>query len=314
MDVVELSEGAIRIDAVLGNEEEADPLDSRRCPLGSGEHHVNDVLGEVVISAGDEALGSHDLVVVTVLLCPADRIAHGASGLGLGQTHGGRPLARVHLLQVELLHLLGAEGVQDVCRTGGESARGTEGKTGPLEELADGGSHGERQPLAAPFGVGGAADPARFGVELVGIDELLGNLHLAVFELHTLLVAEGPQRRGDLLCLLDAFLHDHLEHLSVELLELRILQELLEIEILVENELNVSEIHQIVSHDHPPFEEDTKRKPGDSRSRRAGKRLGVTSLPASRWIGISPATRHYNTSVPRVILAGRGTRRSLSDR
>jgi uncharacterized protein YjfI (DUF2170 family) len=38
------------------------------------------------------------------------------------------------------------------------------------------------------------------------------------------------------------------------LLELRILQELLEIEVLVENELDVSEIYQIVSHDHPPFE------------------------------------------------------------
>ncbi len=259
VDVVELPEGAVRIDAVLGNEEEADPLDSRRRSLGSGEHHVDDVLGEVVIAAGDEALGSHDLVVVAVLLRPADRVAHGASGLGLGQTHGGRPLARVHLLQVEALHLLGAEGIQDVCRTGGEPARGTEWKTGSLEELVDGSSHGERQPLAAPFGVGRATDPARFGVELVGVDEFLGKLHLAVLQLHTLLVAEGPQRSSDLLRLLGAFLHDHLEHLSVELLELRILQELLEIEVLVENELDVSEIHQIVSHDHPPFETEPGR-------------------------------------------------------
>ncbi len=129
----------------------------------------------------------------------------------------------------------------------------TERKAGPLEELAHRGSHCQRHPLPAPFGIGGASDPARFGVELVGIDEFLGNLHLAVFELHTLLVTERPERTGDLLCLLQAFLHDHLEHLSVELLELGILQEFFDIEILEEKELNVSEICQIVRHDNSPF-------------------------------------------------------------
>ena len=93
LDVVELPDGAVRTHPELGDEEEADPLDSRRRPLGSGEHHVNDVLGEVVIAAADEALDSHQLVVVTVLFCPADRIAHGTPGLGLGQAHGGCPLA-----------------------------------------------------------------------------------------------------------------------------------------------------------------------------------------------------------------------------
>ncbi len=244
----------------LGTRKRLIPLIPAGAPLGSGEHHVNDVLGEVVIAAADEALDSHQLVVVTVLLCPAERIAHGTSGLGLGQAHGACPLACIHLLQVELLHLLGAGGVEDVCRAGGEPACGAEGKTGSLEELTDGSSNGERQPLAAPFGVGGAADPARFGVELVGVDELLGKLHLAVLELHTLLVAEGPQRRGDLLRLFGAFLHDHLEHLFAVLLELRILQELFEIEKLVENELDVSEIHQIVSHDHSSFRKRARRK------------------------------------------------------
>jgi hypothetical protein len=94
-----------------------------------------------------------------------------------------------------------------------------------------------------------AGDPACFAVELVGIDEFLGHLHLAVFELDALLITEGSQRSGDLLGLLQALLYDHVEHLSVELLELGILQELLDIEILVEKELNVSKIYQVVRHD-----------------------------------------------------------------
>jgi hypothetical protein len=70
---------------------------------------------------------------------------------------------------------------------------------------------------AAPYGIGDARDPARSGVPVEGLDELRGHLDFAVSGTHPPLIAQGSQRRGDLVCLLEACLDDHLEHLMVEL-------------------------------------------------------------------------------------------------
>ena len=54
-DVVRLEPAAVRR-AELRDQEEAHPLRARRCAVHAREHHVDDVLGQVLVAAGDEDL------------------------------------------------------------------------------------------------------------------------------------------------------------------------------------------------------------------------------------------------------------------
>jgi hypothetical protein len=66
-----------------------------------GQHQVDDVLGQVVLAAGDEDLGAADLVAAIGLGLGlgADDAQVGA-GMRLGQAHGTGPDAGVHVRQV----------------------------------------------------------------------------------------------------------------------------------------------------------------------------------------------------------------------
>jgi len=122
LDIIQVSHRAIRIHAILGNEEKADPFDSRGCSFCAGKNEMDDVVRQVVVPARDETLRSNDLVVVSLLLSLALGVSHVASCLRLGHAHRACPLPRIHLLQVGLLHLFVSEALNQVrcisCETG----------------------------------------------------------------------------------------------------------------------------------------------------------------------------------------------------
>ena len=99
----------------LRHQEQAQPLGARSGALGPGQHHVHDVLEQVVgVAVGDEPLDAVDVPGAVGLL---DRLgASGAdirTGVGFGEHHGGAPIALDrHRRPVPLL--LVADVVEDV--------------------------------------------------------------------------------------------------------------------------------------------------------------------------------------------------------
>jgi hypothetical protein len=112
--VVARAQAAILVDHELGHDEQADALDALgRTDDHAGQHQMDDVLGHVVLTIGDEDLGAEDLVRAVGLRLGTG--AHGgqvAAGLRLGQVHGAGPLAADQLFQVDGLELVAAGGQQ----------------------------------------------------------------------------------------------------------------------------------------------------------------------------------------------------------
>ena len=104
-DVVLASECPVVVHQILRHDETRDAFGSRRRVRGAGQNQMNDVVGHVVFAERDVDLRARDAVRTVGVL---DRLGANrsdiTSGVGLGEVHGARPLARDHLGQVG--HLL----------------------------------------------------------------------------------------------------------------------------------------------------------------------------------------------------------------
>ena len=176
---VALAGVALGVEVVLRDEEQAqalgadaaEALDVRR----AGKDQVDDVLGHVVLTGGDEAL--HALDVPGAVLLEERLRGAGAdvgSGVGLGQDHGRAPLAVDHDLG-PLLLLLVAEAVDD-RREAGAGHVHVDGRVGAEHHLRDGPADGRRGAGAAE--VLGQVQAPEAGLHecCVGLLEGLGHL------------------------------------------------------------------------------------------------------------------------------------------
>src|SRR5258708_3717259 len=66
-DVVTVAQAAIRIDEEFRHQEKRDAPGAGRCIGQARQHHVHDVLGEIVVAIGDEDLLSGDAVMIPFL-------------------------------------------------------------------------------------------------------------------------------------------------------------------------------------------------------------------------------------------------------
>ena len=55
-DVIELTKTAVRVDPILGNNEQGQALCTGRSALGTGQHQMDDIFSEIVVSLADEDL------------------------------------------------------------------------------------------------------------------------------------------------------------------------------------------------------------------------------------------------------------------
>ena len=105
--VVALAERAVGVHEELRHHEQGHALHALGRARGAREHHVDDVLGEIVLAVGDE-----DLLAVELVAAVADRLRAGAHRgeigprLRLGEIHGAGPFTGDHLRQIRLLQLL----------------------------------------------------------------------------------------------------------------------------------------------------------------------------------------------------------------
>ena len=115
--IVALAGPAVAVGQEFRHQEQGDAAAARRRVRGARQHHMDDVVGQIVVAVGDEDLLAADPVV----LAPA-RVArrHGAgaqraevgAGLRLGQVHRAGPLAGDQFSQIEPLLFLRAVRLQ----------------------------------------------------------------------------------------------------------------------------------------------------------------------------------------------------------
>src|SRR5690606_21445322 len=213
-DAVALAHAAVVVDPELGHDEQREALGARARAFGTREHHVHDVLGEVVIAIGDEALGARQLVEVALdLLGPRATGADVAAGVGLGQHHGAAPVPLDDVLDEQALLLVAAELVDDARHEAAElvergrwigaahhfERRPTDRRR--AAEAADALGQLEAMPVSVVPGLQGLEHAGRqldvaLAVELqrdaVALDEALGELVLG----DLLYAAQGLARGG----------------------------------------------------------------------------------------------------------------------
>ncbi len=172
---------SVGIDQNLRHHEQRHALDSGRCAFDARQHQMDDVLGEIVLTGGDEDLGAGDLVAAVGLLHRlGPQQAEISAALRLGQVHGAGPFAGHHLGHEHLL-LFGL-AVHDQRRGGahGEAAIHRKRHVRRTLELGDGLAERDRQSLPAIFGRSREAEPAALGHLLERFLETFRGGHPAV--------------------------------------------------------------------------------------------------------------------------------------
>ncbi|MNG00484.1 hypothetical protein D3C84_834210 [compost metagenome] len=160
---------------------------------------MDDVLGQVLLTAGDEDLGAADRVTAVRLGLGlgADDAEVGA-GVRLGQAHGAGPAAFVHRRQVGGAQLGAGVGVYGQAGTGGQ--RGVEGEAGVggVEHFLE--LHGEhlRHAHAGEIRVAGETHPTTFDIGGVGLLETGRSGHHAIAPLRALFVTAAVERGDEL--------------------------------------------------------------------------------------------------------------------
>ena len=195
-DAVRLTGSAVLLGKIFGNEEQADALYALGGVGQAGEHEMDDILGQVMLTGGDEDLGAGDLVAAIAL---RDRAAAQEPEIGtamrLGQAHRAGPLTAYHLGQVGLLERVAPMALDRSGRTMGEARIEAEGKVGRADHLFDQLVDRFRQPLPTPFWIGCERGPATFGELLIGLREPRRRPHNAVFQMASFLVARPIDRQ-----------------------------------------------------------------------------------------------------------------------
>src|SRR5262249_37472294 len=148
------------------------PFDAFGRALDAGEHEMNDIFSEVVLTRGYENLGPGDFVA-------AVRLRYGAgageaeirAALRLGEGHRAGPFAADELGQIQRLLFGRAMDDESRCRALRQPGIHGEGYVRRYQKLPDGLREHAGQPLPAEFGGRRCADPAAFGQPLVGVLE-----------------------------------------------------------------------------------------------------------------------------------------------
>ena len=164
---VPLAEVAVGVHQVLGHEKHGQALGARAMALRPGQHQMEDVLGQVVLAAGDEPLDALDVPGSVRLRHRAGPArTHVRAGVRLGQHHGRGPVAVDRPLREPLL-LRRAEPPQDVGEQRAARVH-PDARVGAQHQFGD--RPAERAGGADATEFGGQVEPEPFGVQecLVG--------------------------------------------------------------------------------------------------------------------------------------------------
>ncbi|MNF83310.1 hypothetical protein D3C84_656320 [compost metagenome] len=178
---------------------------------------MDDVLGQVLLAAGDEDLGAADAVAAVGLGlgAGADDTEVGA-GMGLGEAHGAGPAALVHRRQVGVLQFRAGVGVDGQAGTGREGGIQGEAGVGGVEHFLE--LHGEHlgHAHAGVVRVAGEPDPAALDIGGIGFLEARRGAHHAFAPLCAFFVAAAVERGDQLAGDLGGFFQDGVGGVAID--------------------------------------------------------------------------------------------------
>ena len=180
-EVVALAERAVVVDEELRDDEEADALRAGRRTRGPGEHQVHDVVGDIMLTPGDEDLLTEDAPGAVVgRLGLGGECANVGARVGLGEVHRAGPFTADELLEVDLLLALVAVMHDRLDGTPAEQRAQRERHVGRRGHLLDGCGEQLREPTAAVGLREPDAVPAGLDELAVGLSETGGGGDAAV--------------------------------------------------------------------------------------------------------------------------------------
>ena len=194
---IALAQPAIGVNQELGHQEQRDALGTGGRIGQLGQHQVDDVLGQVLLAAGDEDLAAGDAVAAVGLGfgAAADQPQVGA-GMRLGQAHGAGPAALVQGRQVSGLERLAGVRIDRQATASAQRRIQAEAAVGRVEHLFEQHPQHLRHAHAAIGRVAAQADPAALAVGVPRFAEAIGRRDAAGVETHALLVTLAAER-GD---------------------------------------------------------------------------------------------------------------------
>ena len=194
-DVVGAADRPVRTGLLLGHDEQRDALGALGRALDAGEHEVDDVRRELVITSGDPDLGPLDMVgAIGGGRRASTEVRERRARVGLGECHGARPAAGEHRREPERFLRFAAERRDEVRRAGREHWVTRRADVGGLEER-DGraGDHVGQLHAAARLVVR-ARDQPRLGHRVPALLEARRGDDHTVHQLGLMLVVVLPER------------------------------------------------------------------------------------------------------------------------
>ena len=239
---VALARGILCRGQEFRDEEQRDPLHALGRVGQLGQHEVDDVLGQVMLTGRDEDFlpGQREAAVALGLGLGLDQ-AQISTAVRLGQAHGPGPLARVQLGQVLILLLFGAVQVDGAVTAVAQPRVHAESHVCRDHHFLDHELQRMRQAGAAVLGVGRQRGEAVFAVLIVGFLEPGRGADHAVFQ-HTAFAVTGLVQGqqlvfGELRC----FLQHGIDQIGRGILVALIGAQLRSVPELVQDELHILE-------------------------------------------------------------------------
>ena len=247
-EVVAVAQGAVVLDQELRHHEQRQPLDAVRAVRRAGEHHVDDVFGEVVFAVGVEDFLAGNQVTLAFPDRLGPDLGQIGAGLGLSQVHGPGPHAGHQFFHENRLEAVGTVHRQKLHRRLGQRRAQRQGHVGGMPDFINRRRHQIGQPLAAVIGIEGDAIPTAFDELDVGFGKTLRRADNAVFQLAALDVAGPVERRQDFGAQLASLFQDRVHQVGEYLLETRQLGDGVEVRQLVQNEPHVVQGRPVFGH------------------------------------------------------------------
>src|SRR5690554_127380 len=182
-DAIAFAGVAVFVHVEFRDDEQGDAFHAGRGAFDLGQHHVNDVFSDALLSTGDVDFGTFDQVVAVVggRGGGAD-VRQAGAGVGLGQGHGSAIATAEHVGQEFGFLFFVAEHADEVGGRGGQERIACGAGVGGGEKAVAGGHDRFRELHAAEVVVVSAGEEAGFGVGVEGLFDLREHFYLAVDE------------------------------------------------------------------------------------------------------------------------------------
>ena len=116
--IIGFSQRTIRVYPNLGNQENGDALCSGRISFNPGKNRMDDILGQIMITSGDETLGTgNGISAVRISFSGGFQGAYIGTSSRFCKTHCPRPGSVEHLIKIDGLQFCGAEFFHKFCCT-----------------------------------------------------------------------------------------------------------------------------------------------------------------------------------------------------